>query len=241
MAGSPYNISRAPTTLETIGSYTADSFKSLVNTDYKLQLKGIVRSVILRDDTVFAVLERAPEGEDSHGHGGFFNCMTYEHLSGMTFPELYIPTDIVPISNDINRYVGKTALVTVQDGIAIFASVLQVPQLLTTITPSTIRAVRERLQEKVGDDLFSDAAQKIWKSYGVLPDAVRSLKDMLFKPEEHLDKVITVEGEGSWNKDTSQVQEGETTIPASDIMLGLNKQGMKSNKCHSPTRIFSAK
>ena len=64
---------------------------------------------------------------------------------------------------------------------------------------------------------------------------------MLFKPEEHLDKVITVEGEGSWNKDTSQVQEGETTIPSSDIMLGLNKQGMKSNKCHSPTRIFSAK
>ena len=39
MAGSPYNISRIPTTLETIGAYTADSFKSLVNTDYKLQLK----------------------------------------------------------------------------------------------------------------------------------------------------------------------------------------------------------
>lgn len=241
MAGSPFKMSGIPTTLESISNYNADAFKSLVNTDYKLQLRGIIRSVILRDDTVFAAVERDLEGEDDNSHGGFFNCMSYEHVASMTFPELYIPTDIVPIGNDINRYVGKNALVTVQDGIAIFASVLQIPQLLTTIKPSTIRAVRLKLQEKAGDDLFSDAAQKIWTSFGILPEEVKSLKDMLFNPEEHLDKVVTIEGEGSWNKDTSQVQEGEVVIPPSDIMLGLNKQGMKSNKCHLPTRIFSAK
>lgn len=230
-----------PTTLESIESATADSFKSLVSTDYKIQLRGIVRSVILRDDTVFAVVERDIGGEDDHAHGGYFNCESYEHVDGMTFPEIFIPTDIVPIANDINRYVGKPALVTVQDGFAIHASVLHIPQLLTTIKPSTIRAVRERLQNGPENDIFSEIGLKVWESFGVLPDAVKALKEMVFKSEEHLDKVVTIEGEGSWNKDTAQLQKGEAIVPATDIMLGLNRQGMKTNKCHNPTRIFSAK
>jgi len=235
-----YTNGGVPSSNEIIGNYVADNFKSLVNTDYKIQLKGIVKSVLLRDDTVFAVIERDEDGLDNHSHGGLFNTFSYEHQDNMTFPEIFIPTDIVPISNDISRYIGKPALVTVQDGIAIFASVLQIPQLLTTIKPSTIRAVREKLQEKAGDDIFSETAQKIWTSFGVLPEAVQSLKNMIFKSEDHSDKVITIEDEGSWNKDTSQVQDNEVVVP-SDGFSGLNKQGMKSNKCHHPTRIFSAK
>ena len=54
-------------------------------------------------------------------------------------------------------------------------------------------------------------------------------------------KRITFEGEGYWGADTDKVRDGEIRIKPGILVRGLNKLGMKTNPCHEPTRMFSAK
>lgn len=226
-----------------------DSFKALLNTGYVQHLKGIIDSVLLVGDTVFAVVRRDHESDkpnsftDSLAHGdvGWFNVKPYENLSTFTLADLSIPTDITPLANVIQRYVGKPVIVTVQNNIAIFASVVLSPTPLTTVKPSIIREIRSKLTEDAGGDIFSKAAEKLWRLFGITQEEVEGLKGLIYNLEEHSSKVITFEGEGNWNKDIAAQQDGELVMKPTNIVLGLNKQGMKTNKCHEPTRIFSAK
>ena len=238
--GNNYYKNSLPSSLESISKYNHDAFKTQVNTDYVKTERGIIHSILVNGDRVFAVI-RKDDHHLSEDHGGIFNMFSYENIDDMLIPEIYIPTDILPVGNIVDRYVGKPVNVTVQNRIAIFASVLQSVPTLTTIDPSTIRKVRERLQDKSGEALFTMAARKIWNSFGVSEDDVSELKKLFFKTEDHAEKVVTVENEGIWGKDTNKQQSGETIIPASPLFNNLNGEGMKSNDCHAPTRIFSAK
>ena len=228
---------------------TDPAFKSLVSTNYSMQLRGIIDNVILKNDVVFAVVRRDHEDlfngshNDSyvHGHDGLFNAYSYEHNDSMTFAELSIPTDITPVASIITRYIGKPVMVTMQNNVAIFASVLQSAQTLTTIKPSIIRQVRDKLTEKEGYDIFSKGAQHLWNLFNVTQEEVNSLKGLIYKEEDHSSKLITFEGEGNWNKDIAAPMDNEVQIKPTSIVDGLNQQGMKTNKCHDPTRIFSAK
>ena len=54
-------------------------------------------------------------------------------------------------------------------------------------------------------------------------------------------KINTFEGEALWFKDTASLSKDENIIPTNDILVGLNKLGMKTKKCHIPSRLFSGK
>lgn len=226
------------------------AFKSLVSTGYSMQLKGIIDNVILKDDVVFAVVRRdhqdlmggsfTDEGF-IHGHDGFFNSYSYENINGLTLAELAIPTDITPVSSIISRYIGRPVTVTVQNNRAIFASVLQSSMTLTTIEPTKIRQVRDKLLSMGEPDIFSKAAEKVWKLFEVTQEEVKSLQGLIYNEEELSNKFVTFEGEGNWNKDIAPPAHNEVQLAPSPIIPGLNGLGMKTNKCHAPTRIFSAK
>lgn len=223
-----------------VSSGLSDTFKNLVSTDYTYQTTGVIKSVLLRNDTVFALIE---QGDDSHRDGVLFNAYAFENISGLTLPELLIPTDINPIGNDIHRYVGSQVLVHIQNEVAIFATVFKKPELFSDLDPSIIRKVRNILIEDQGEnaDIFGPKSEKVWAQFGIVQEQIKNLKDLVFKPDEHLEKTITIEGEGNWSKDTGKVQSNETVIKLNDLLRGLNKAGMKTNDCHLPTRLFSAK
>lgn len=232
-----------------INSFT--DFKQIVGDNNTLFLKGIIESVVLRDDTVFAIVRRnhgdlnkaafREMTEYTHGEYGYFNLDDGLDPDGYTIAELAIPTDITPVGIPLERYLNKDVLVKEVDGIAVFASIAPNPEPLISIPISKIKRVREMLRMTDEDDIFSDVANKFWGFLDVTQDQVKALKGMIYKPEDQADKMITVEGEGVWFKDTDSIEDKEAAIEANLLMLGLNKSGMKSRDCHQPVRIFSAK
>lgn len=219
-----------------------DAFTGLISDGLVTRKTGIISSTLLRDNVVFALVK---EEEDHHhnddGHS-FFNVRVYENPSNMTFNEIFIPTDINPVNNNLDLYKGRRVLVSITNGVATFASIYVAPEELTRIPTSVIRKIRDELLVREGTtDIFSRAAEPIWASFGVVQEEIKALKELVFNPDEHTDKTITIEGEASWNKDTNKQQSGELVIPNNPLFRGLNQQGMKTIECHRPTRLFSAK
>lgn len=243
----------------TSGMEYSDSFKSLVSNDYTKNLKGTIRTIFIRNNTVFIIAERDhfdivsknPNSQYTvgslHGEGSLFNAFAYEDIDGLTLAELAIPTDIDPANNVLDRYIGSSVIVQEQDGIAIFASLAKGSSTLTTIHPSIIRKVREAMLKSYnGEDtkpttIFDEALIPLWATFGVVREELDELKKLQFNTDEHDGKILTVEGEGVWNKDVSGAKDNEVILPINNIFQDLNQAGMKDNLCHLPTRLFSAK
>lgn len=244
---------------QTSGMEYSDSFKNLVSNDYTKNLKGIIKTIFIRNNTVFIIAERDhydivsknPESQYTvgslHGEHSLFNAFAYEDADGLTLAELAIPTDIDPANNVLDRYIGSPVIVQEQDGIAIFASLAKGASTLTTIHPSIIRKVREAMMKNYnGEDtkptsIFDNVFNPLWASLGVIQEELDELKKLQYNTDEHSGKILTVEGEGVWNKDVSGAKDNEVIIPLNNIFQDLNQSGMKDNLCHLPTRIFSAK
>lgn len=229
-------------------------FKSLVSSGYQQMLPGVIASVILRNNTVFAVIRRdhadikenaLNEGGPVHGHLGYFNSHPYGDSSKYTLPELAIPTDINPIGNQLSRYIGTTALVTVQNGVAIFANTTNTPSSLSIVPPQIIKYVREEVEKRdpnnTDRDIFNSKWDYIWESFGILREKISDLQGLIYNPEDMENKIISFDGEGSWIKDTQSPLDNEVVITTNDLLLDLNKLGMKTNTCHLPVKPFSAK
>lgn len=217
----------------------AEGFKPLLDQTYVKYESGIINSVLLKDDKVYATIFRA---EDEHD-GVLFNADPSQNPSSLTFQEIFIPTDIIPMGGVVlDRFKGRHVTVTIKNDIAIYATLMAtMDNDFSTISGETVRNVRKRLTKKTGTDLFSVSAQPIWDMFGVAREKVLELQKMIYDPEKHQDKVITIEGEGNWGKDVSAPREGEVQIERNNLIAGTNGLGMKDNLCHMPTTIFSAK
>lgn len=225
---------------------TDNNFIPNLNNSYSMYLKGKIDSILLRGDTIFAIVERDhsdivdPETNETIQHGdGLFNNYANWHGGASTLAELAIPTNLDPNTTDINRYVGRSVMVFVQNGIALSAEAYNAPTPLTDIPSRLFLKIREQLKE--GEDIYDESAVKLWNSFGVTKEFIEGLKDLVYRQEDMSGKRITFEGEGYWGADTDKVRDGEIRIKPGILVRGLNKLGMKTNPCHEPTRMFSAK
>ncbi len=233
----------------------AESFKDMPNNssdfinranETSLVIKeGIISSVFVVDDSVFAVVLKNTEGEVTPSnyqadHGdGWFNGPDRTPVDNITLAELAIPTNISSANIQIERYIGKRCRVTVKNNIAVYAEVELGYPSLTTIPIHVIRKARIALEGKT-DDIFSDLGKKYFKDNGYTEEEVEALSDFKYV-EDMLGKINTFEGEALWFKDTANKNPNENIIKTNPILLGLNKLGMKTKKCHLPSRLFSGK
>lgn len=223
-----------------------NTFIPNLNNNYSMYLKGRIDSVLLRGDTIFAIIERThidivdPETNETIQHGdGLFN--DYANWSGAitTLNELAIPTNLDPNTTDINRYIGRSVMVLVQNGVALSAEAYSAPLPLTDIPVRLALKIREQLKE--GQQIYDKSAQDLWSSFGVAKEFIEGLKDLVYIQEDMKGKKITFDGDGYWGADTNKVGSNEVRIKPGKLVRGLNKLGMKTNLCHEPTRFFSAK
>lgn len=217
-----------------------------LNTGYSMYLKGKIDSILLRGDTIFAIIERThqdivdPETNETLQHGeGLFNDYANWQGGESTLAELAIPTNLDPNTTDILRYIGRPVMVFVQNGVALSAEAYNSPKALTDIPTRLYMKIREQLKE--GEEIYSESAVSLWNSFGVTREKIEGLKDLVYIQEDMSGKKITFEGEGLWGSDTDRVRSGEIRIKPGPLVRGLNKLGMKTNDCHEPTRMFSAK
>ena len=59
--------------------------------------------------------------------------------------------------------------------------------------------------------------------------------------EEFKGKVIKVEGDATYDRDTANKLEHEVIIESHDLIANTNKEPMKTKNCHLPVTIFSAR
>lgn len=239
------NSMRVPVELSSISS----EFKQKLDSNYSKKLRGIVKSLILRNNTVFAIVERdhnnyiqSGTNEENYNYveGGIGLFNSVPNTTNISIAELAIPTDISPTNNSLNRYIGCPAVVTVINDVAVFASVLQASVSLTTIPPDILRAIR--LQVSPTADIFNYSKYyKIWKSYGITEEEVNDLKSLSYDHDIYEQKIISFEGEGSWIKDTQNPLSNEVVLKTNNSILDLNNTEMKTDTFHLPIKLFSSK
>lgn len=206
---------------------------------------GYIRALFIANDSVFAVIQKNTIGEISPSgfqvdHGdGWFNGPDRTPVEQTTLAELAIPTNISAINTQIDRYLGKPCRVTVKNGIALYAEVDMEFPTLTTIPVHLIRRARLALENKT-EDIFSELGRKYFEEEGYSEEDIEALSNFKYV-EEMTGKINTFEGEALWFKDTANKNPNENIIKPNSILLGLNKLGMKTKKCHLPTRLFSGK
>ena len=207
-------------------------------------LPGIIESVYIVDDSVFAIVRkdygsRVSERGDQIEHGdGLFNGTDRTPTDNITIAELAIPTNIDASSN-VKRYIGKKCFVYVKNNVAVSAEVSLGFSSLTTISIDAIRRVRESLSSKT-EDIFSKEGRETFRQQGYTNEEIENLSNFKYT-EDMVGKINTFSGEGLWFKDTSKQDVNENILPPNPLVVGLNKLSMKSKTCHIPSRLFSGK
>lgn len=240
------NITRTPKTTGVEAPVVSSSeFLQRANeTSFEI-LPGIIESLQVVDDSVFAIIKknhssRINDKGDQIDHGdGYFNGTDRTPLDDITLAELCIPTNIDASNNNLKRYIGKRCKVSVKNNIAVYAEVDYGFYSLTTFPIHVIRKIRQALSSK-SDSIFSEEGKVLFRQEGYTDEEIQQLSDFKFV-ESTVGKVNTFAGEGLWFKDTANKDPSENILKANPLVLGLNKLGMKTKNCHKPTRLFSGK
>lgn len=223
----------------------ATDFITRANDTTMLVQNGIIESLYVIDNGVFAIIRKntnssfTPSNDQTDHGDGWFNGPDRTPIENVTVAELAVLTNIDASNNKLERYIGKECSVTVKNNVAVYAEVKLGYPSMTTITASVIRKARVALASKT-EDIFSDVGKKYFKEQGITDEDIEALSNFKYL-EDMTSKVNTFSGEALWFKDTSQATKDENIIEPNSIMLGLKKLGMKSKKCHIPTRVFSGK
>ena len=233
----------------------SDSFKEVSNNssdfvsranDASLSIQeGIIDSLFIVNDSVFAIVRKNTGGEISPSgfqvdHGdGWFNGPDRTPIIGNLVPALAILTNISAINNNMSVYKNKPCRVTVRNNIAVYVEVDLGYRDFSIFPTRFLMEMRTALENKT-DDIFSDIGKEYMKEAGYTDDDIKSLSDFKYV-EEMTGKVNTIKGEGLWFKDTAKEKQDENILKNNSIVVGLNKLGMKTKNCHIPTKFFSGK
>ena len=223
----------------------SSEFINRANETTMLKQQGIIESLYVINDSVFAIIRKNTDyvmsaSGDLVDHGdSLFNMSDGFSEEDMTVSELAIPINIDASNNKLERYIQKECIVTVNNGVAVSAKVNLGYKNISTIPASFIRKTRLALAGKT-NDLFSDIGKKYFKEKGYTDEDIEALSDFKYV-QEMTGKLNTVEGEALWFKDTNNKSKDENILKANPLLLGLNKLNMKSKTCHIPSRIFSGK
>lgn len=223
----------------------ATDFVTRANDSSLIILEGTVESLYVLNDSIFAVIRKnegstfSPSG-DLVDHGdSLFNGSDGIPNEDLTVPEIAVLTNIDASNNKLSRYIGKTAKVVVKNNIAVFAEVnLGLPSI-SIVPTNIIRKIRTAIAGQT-TDLFSDIGKKYFKEEGYTDEDIQALSDFKYV-EAMTSKINTFKGEALWFKDTASLSKDENILPTNKLLVGLNKLGMKTKKCHLPSRFFSGK
>lgn len=217
------------------------SFLYNINNDAVETLDGIIESLMVINDCVYGIIRKNYDYKTSDDismldHGwSLFNNGDGSNAEERLLPELLIRTDINPISTVLDRYLGKPCSVTVVKGLAIFATITLGSKSIVNDDVFFFHDIREQLGEK---DILSPLGIEYLKQKGMTRQNIDDLKSVLYK-NTYKDKIITVEGEAVWYRDTSTALTNEVILKTNSIWQGLNKVGLKDNDYHTPTVTFS--
>ena len=224
-------------------SIDATDFVTRANDSSLLILEGTIESLYILNDSVFAVIRKnegstfSPSG-DLVDHGdSLFNGSDGIPNEDMTVPEVAVLTNIDASNNKLIYNLVFTAFVN--NNVAVFAEVNLGLPTISIIPANLIRKVRTAIAGQT-TDLFSDIGKKYFKDEGYTDEDIQALSEFKYV-EAMTSKINTFEGEALWFKDTASLSKDENIIPTNDILVGLNKLGMKTKKCHIPSRLFSGK
>ena len=226
------------TLLNNLARFNSTDFLTTANDTSLIEQQGIIETVYPVNDSVYAVIRKDYPGK-SHDHGdGLFNANDGADPEKMTRADLAVKTNIVAINAVIERYVGARCIVTVKNGIAVYAKVNLGEDNLTVFPPQLLGELRATNPD---NDLFTDKNIISMKDLGYSEQEIDNLKLFTYTPEEK-GKIVYFKDEASWSKDVAaQQKENELNVTNNPIIRGLNKLGMKTKKCHIPTRLFSGK
>lgn len=220
-------------------------FINRANDTSLIKQEGIIESLYIVNDSVFAIIRKntdyvlSPSGNLVDHGDGLFNMVEGYPEEDMTVSELSVLTNIDAANNKLQRYVQKRCIVTVNNGIAVYAEVILGYPDISTIPANFIRKARVALANKT-TDIFSDVGRQYFKENGYTDEDIEALSDFKYV-EEMTGKLNTFKGEGLWFKDTNNKSKDENILKANPLVLGLNKLNMKSKTCHIPSIVFSGK
>lgn len=240
-----YNIFKNEGVSYVEAPFNSADFINRANDTSLLKQEGIIEDLYNINDAVYAIVRKngnyevSPSGNITDHGDGLFNMAEGTTRENMTVAELVIPTNIDPSNNKLERYFQKKCIVTVENGVAVYAEVFLGYPSITSIPANFIRKARVALAGKT-DDIFSDLGKKYFKENGYTDEDVEALSDFKYV-EEMVGKINTFEGEALWFKDTNNKGKDENILKVNPLVLGLNKLNMKSKTCHIPSRLFSGK
>ena len=213
----------------------AQDFISRANDTSIEQVEGVIKDLFIVCNYVRASIQRT----DSEEAGiQMFNVSYGINPSMYTLEEMTIKTNINPWDiNSRTNYIGKKCKVIVRHGVAIYAEIDLGENSLTIFPLSLLREIR---LSDPSFDLFSTDSINRLKKEGYTDDEIEGLKKLSYK-EELEGKIYTWSGEAIYFKDTSKPLENEVILDESNIVIGLNKLGMKDRQCHIPSIVFSGK
>lgn len=224
--------------------------KDLSSTDFVVKLnstkvdvkEGIIESLLIINDCVYAIVRknydsiRGPDGRVIDRGDGLFNCIDGSYPENYTLPELLIKTNIQAFNTVLQRYIGKKCKVSIREDIPVLAEVSMGETHAVNFDIDVIKQLRERLPYNKG--LFDDTT--ILKEAGLTDTNIEDLRKCVYD-SSYKNKLLTIEGEGTWYRDTSKPITNEIVLKNNSIWQGTNQKGMEDTPYHIPTKVFSGK
>lgn len=204
--------------------------------------KGRIVNAFYKDNFLYASIEKNYPAIYSEDKGlidegfGLFN-LTPEKSRAL----LYIRTNI-KIDRDIDprSYIGAECEVVVKKGLAFYATVKD----FEDITIFSKEYLAHLMSTNPDSLIFTPANEERMRQDGFTDEQISTLKENVMSEEEEKgSQVIVTEGQATFWTDTSKKLKDVYYLGKKNRLIyeNINEDGMKSNECHLPTSIFSAK
>lgn len=223
-------------------SYNKDDLIHKLNSLHFDTRGGIIESLLVINDCVYAIIKKNYSSIlDDNGRtidvgDGYFNCVDGRYIGNYTLPELLIRTDIEAFNSNISRYIGKPCRVILIRELPVHATVDMGSSSPTVFDIDDIKNLRRSVGSAKSIFDYKDRL----KTLGLTDTNIEDLADCKYD-ESYKEKLITIEGEGTWYRDTSNPITNEIVLKSNSIWLGVNSSGMNDKKYHIPTKVFSGK
>lgn len=210
--------------------------------------EGIIESVMIVDRVVYVIARRVraytytPSG---HEYFALFNNERNIQEDVLSSFELFLPLSNIDLATTTiipEDLLGKYVLVSLLNGKAVKATYIGNVKAFEQTPLQVLRSALENARSLagVGKKITEvDKATKYLKEvHNVSSEQLELLNNSL---KDFQGKVIRVEGDAVYDRDTATKKDVEVVIKSHDFIRDTNQQAMKTRNCHLPVSIFSAR
>lgn len=213
---------------------------------------GVIAATASRYGVLYAIIRRTKNKSDyGKEHKSevveYYNCGG--DLSAHNPYELSIPITNINLKKDIIdplTLVGEKVLVTEINRYAMKAEyiggLVELNESILNIPRVILKSMRNYVGSFVTLDSTEDVVRERLEGFGYPTETFKKMHK--YTVQDWLGKSVRFEGDAVYFRDTKQAVEGELVIPASDTLeetRDLDKEDMKTKKCHLAVKIFSAR